>query len=156
MRLALIIAGALCALVAPGWAQGLPLDGTLRDEASCDALQSLNDATDLDDEARETLDRAVQDGVTLSAAQATGPGDWVCTFPQVWNAGNGANPDRWIALSACEADGEFFPALMTVERTGETFRLRLGDSADAVSMRACPITPIAEPDTQTEPQPNTP
>ena len=122
----------------------LPVTGSYRDTASCDAVRSLagDDAAgaaraSLSDTQRRVLSDAVQSGVTMEASRVAGPGGWVCSFPQVWPVGEGG---RWLAMAACDAGGDFFPAVLTLEQLeAERYRLRLGDSADAVEMVPCTL-----------------
>ena len=140
---------ALACLSGRAIAAELPVIGSYRDTASCEAVRSLagddmagDDVAGaaragLSDTERRVLSDAVQSGVTMEASRVSGPGGWACTFPQVWPVGEGG---RWLAMAACDAGGDFFPAVLTLEQLeAERYRLRLGDGADAVEMVPCTL-----------------
>ncbi len=132
----------------------LPVTGSYRDAGSCEAVQAMaaadavgvegSDAPApdaLSEEDRDRLGDAVEDGVLMDASRVSGPGGWSCTFPQVWEVRAG---DRWMAMAACDGGGDFFPAVLMLERLeAERYRIRLGDGADAVEMVPCRIDPPA-------------
>ena len=128
----------------------LPVAGSFRDTASCEAVRTLagEEASTLSETNRALLGDAVQDGVTMDAARVAGPGGWLCSFPQVWEVRAG---DRWMAMAACEAGSDFFPAIVTLERLEEArYRLRLGDGVDTVEMIPCEISPPEAPEAPAE------
>ena len=148
--LRLVLAAACAACAVPALAAELPVEGSFRDAASCEAVQRLaTDTANLSASDRTLLGDAVQGGVTMEAERVSGPGGWSCSFPQVWPV----RADRWMAMAACEADDDFFPAVLTLERRDEeTYRLRLGDSADAVDLVPCTL-PGPEAADAGEPEP---